>query len=257
MKVLLTRTIANNEKLKRSLETKGYECFQEPLIDYNLDLKLLISILPQLRAKEIIITSNYLARVLALVASNPPDVMLNLFQHPHNIKKILWQAQDDSSRALDNKTLQKTKLKFHVVGKESSAVLKKEGHEILTFADNIDDLLEQIRPASSMIYLRGSNITQQIPNVTEYIIYQNTYKKNFCPETIKLFQNNEIDIITLFSQESAKAFLECLKNADLLNALPKIKLYCFSQKIAAVFENYPWKTIYADSPNIDSFKLLF
>ncbi|MDX1924279.1 MAG: uroporphyrinogen-III synthase [Rickettsiaceae bacterium] len=234
-KVLLTRDLAQNQKIINALPENKYKFYHEPMIEYSKDLDLINSLKTKLNGETIIITSPFAAKI---VAEN--------FAHNN--------------------------LSAYVVGQHSSYILKKAGIEVILCAESAEKLVTSAPSypkISDLIYLRGSNITQNIPFApTEYTIYATNYRKKFGPTTARLILDKEINIITFFSENSGLAFLECYNNLlrDLsISAetngkntyLNDVVFLCFSQKIASIFFKVNLKAKASCKPNLDNFLQLF
>ena len=233
--VLLTRDKEQNHELLDFLQKKGYKIYEIPFVKYLPDKEKIEYLKKTIEQFEIVITSNYAACLIA-----------------RNLKGF--------------------NLTIHTVGSNSSNILQNAGFKIKTTHKNarsLNDFLINYKSKNNnttkdLLYLRGNNITQNLPNISkEELIYKSFYIRNLSNYFEKLIFEEKIEILTFFSVKTAEAFIESIHNLNkktdcIIDKVLYKKIFCFSKKIAKIFEAQNFKTIYvSEEPDFECFKKLF
>lgn len=218
-KLVLTRTKENNLYLKEYLISKNYEVLEEPMIEQTIDVNSLKSI--DLTNKKILITSNFLAKSLKDLVKNPKDIFI------------------------------------YVIGENSAQILRDSGFKVIDNFPNIEELVKNIND-EEIIYLRGNYISHPISfNHKEIIVYNSIYKKTFTSNLINQIKSEQIDIITIFSEQTANSIINAINYHNLGNYFKKIVFYCFSMKIAKIFDKKGFLSKNSEKSEINSYIKLF
>ncbi len=219
LNVLLTRVHENNIEIINALDNRSFNFYEEPLITYHNNEDLLNSISKTIHKKPVLISSIHAAKLASYYLKN-------------------------------------SDIDAFVVGDHSSTILKSSGINVQKTTSTISELLDYICNIADLIYLRGSHISMKVPfEIKEYVIYESKYKSRFSSKAIELLQNNQIDIVTLFSQKCAHAFVECLKYHNLQDQ--GLYFYCLSKNIASIIHGYGLNALFSPHPDLESFKRLF
>ena len=89
------------------------------------------------------------------------------------------------------------------------------------------------------LYLRGEDVSFDIKaeleqaghDVADAIAYKAVAAQEFSDEFIWAIRNNEISVITFFSERTAKIFVELAKSANIIDELKTIKVLCISDRM--------------------------
>ncbi len=222
MKILLTRSTEENSELAKILEIKNYEIIEFPLISFEPLINELQSLKDTINEYILIITSKYAAKLAAKYYAG-----LNL--------------------------------KAYVVGTASADILKEAGFEILALEENIDKLLKLVPETDNLLFLRGTHISQDLClRHKEAIIYNSYYVDRFPDKLVNQIKNQEIQTITLFSLNCAKALQNSIKFHKLESYVQSVSLFCLSKNIGSIFGEGAFKELkHPNSPNMEEFLRLF
>jgi uroporphyrinogen-III synthase len=213
--VLLTRTKENNEYLRKYLINKSYNVLQEPMLENSINSGCLDGV--DLKNKKILVTSNFLAKSLKHLIKNPEDVFI------------------------------------YVVGENSKKILENNKFNILACSENISGIIDKINN-KPVLYLRGNYISQILPFKHEEIIaYTTKYKNSFSLALIQQIKLHKIDIISVFSKETANSIISAITSENLGDYLKETKFICFSKEIAEIFKKMGFISLYSEKPDINSY----
>ena len=72
---------------------------------------------------------------------------------------------------------------------------------------------------------------------------------------IEELKKNIPDIVYIYSENSAKSFLNIVKNYDLIDSWMNTNLMCIGEKTSSVLNEVKWKKIFLFSPGEEEFLL--
>jgi uroporphyrinogen-III synthase len=211
--VLLTRTEQENIELAKQLQAKDINTFSFPL----LNLIELPTDWQQIKKYSyIVVTSKFAARIVA--------------------KSIL------------------SPVKALVVGSESANILAQNPNiSVQEVFLSVDALLAALMRcevlANDMVYLSGSVVKRNLPGlIKRYIIYDTVYALKMPYQLVQMIKNMEIKALMLYSENSAKTFLNlCIQN-DILSYARKIPAIVLSYDIKKVIDYDIEHILYCEKP---------
>ena len=210
MKLIITRPLADSNRMQNYFELRGVECLINPLLEI-------------LYKKRNINFSNY-DRVL--------------FTSRHAVRSLVKK----------NPTFSKKKV--HACGRSTYAEVKEfaPDNEYI-FHESVNDLLDALRSYTpindtKILYLRGRDVTVDFKSIfrgtnieiDDSVAYTAREKIFFNKEALKEFNIGKQISVIIFSLRTAVIFLEALKKYNLGNKTSIIMAYCISKNIASMLQ---------------------
>ena len=81
-------------------------------------------------------------------------------------------------------------------------------------------------------------------NFTSKICYKVNYHEKYFDKIRQNILHNQYSSILFYSKKSADFFISLLRNAEMIDYLQKIKIYCISSRVAKSFENINIKEVF-------------
>ena len=220
--ILLTRPLADCQKLANELANMGFETMFEPLMEIKFFDNIVIDL---------------------------TDIQALLFTSANGV-----HAFSKLSNTRD--------LTAYCVGDSTSKTAKSYGFShILNANGDVNDLADIIinnanindgglyHAAASIVAGELSRLlTAKSFKYQRAILYQAIYSKKLHDDTITAISNQKINAILLFSPRTAITLLENIKKASLINAalmekFAEISLFCLSQNVKDQIDSINWKEI--------------
>ena len=151
-------------------------------------------------------------------------------------------------------------IKVFVVGERSAEILRRNSNiKVLKIFFCVDELIAYLLPiidvakniqTKKFIYLCGDIISKDISkNINRVIIYKTSYNHCFSDDLLKKIQEKRIRSILIYSQNTAKAFVDiCLKH-DVLQYVQEVSIITLSKKIKNVMKKYFCNITHCLSPS--------
>lgn len=207
--ILITRSQEDSLEFASAVETLGYQPVIEPLISIEKIPFKYSGLLP----KAIIATSSH-----ALVRNEWDDVPFFVMGERSAVK----------ARELGYSNIVSSKGEFDVL---------------------ISSLLETVPENSPVLYLRGETIRHDLKNrlpaykVEEVTNYKVITSDGLSESTKSAIQSGQIDVVTLFSSNTAAIFLDLVTKAAIEHALKNINLLSLSPAVLESVKSLPWGRI--------------
>jgi len=222
-KILLTRSVDENEILSRELLELGFEPISAPMIVYKIlpyDFSLFQN------ATDIIITSKFAAKIIA-------------DNYPYNVNCYI--VGEESANI--------TKRNIHI--------------NIEYIADTADELKEYckakfagVSSASKIIYFSGNIITVPFEYADKHVIYEVEYTDRLEKNVITAIEN-EVNYILLYSKNCAANLIKLLKQYNLLQNIQNSVVIALSSRVASEYERYASCVLFPHRPKaVEIIKLL-
>jgi uroporphyrinogen-III synthase len=220
--VLLTRTIGENLKLSQEIKHKGIATISSPMLKlYQIPINWnLLEAYPYL-----LVTSKFAAQLI---------------------------AQNNNH-----------KMKAFVVGDRSAQILAQNPNiQIAKTFMNANDLvthLLQDTDVTRAIYISGNITKTSMPDfVDTYLAYRVVYTSKMPILLKKQFMNMKIKIVMLYSENSAKIFLELCDKNSIIDYLSAVTAVVISKNIKSIVSEYFQRTLFCCKPdNSSMLKLVY
>jgi len=176
-----------------------------------------------------------------------------------------------SSNSIKNLSLDKIdrSIKCFCVGSITEKFARSSGFQNVISADgNVRALKELIikyhdKKYGKILYISGRIISSNLDKELSKEGYEIFRIINYTVEHINEFQNNIIDdlkknipdIVYVYSENSAKSFLNIIKKYQLIDSWMNTNLMCIGEKTSAVLNDVKWKKIFLFSPGEEEFLL--
>ena len=176
-----------------------------------------------------------------------------------------------SSNAVKNLSLDKINktTKCFCVGSITEKVARNLGFQSVISADgNVRVLKELIlqnhdKKDGKILYISGEIVSSNLDKELSNEGYEISRIINYTVEHINEFQNNIIedlkknipDIVYVYSENSAKSFLNIIKKYQLIDSWMNTNLMCIGEKTSAVLNDIKWKKIFLFSPGEEEYLL--
>lgn len=146
----------------------------------------------------------------------------------------------------------KIKRNFLIVGKESSNLIKKSNPEskVLSFK-NVDEIIDFISSIDKgeIIYLSGSIISREIPNVDRKIIYDTSYLKKIPQSLVNQIKTTQIKYVMVFSKLNLEKLIYIFKTHDIISYIENSIFVCISLNVAKKAKESFQKILYTEIPS--------
>tara|TARA_Y100001935_G_scaffold182097_1_gene150837 strand:+ start:307 stop:1005 length:699 start_codon:yes stop_codon:yes gene_type:complete len=167
---------------------------------------------------------------------------------------------------LDN--INKT-IKCFCVGSITEKVARSLGFQNVISADgNVRALKELIlqthdKKNGKLLYLSGETISFNLDKdlssegyeITRVINYTVNYNDEIKDDIIENLKECIPDIVYIYSENSAKSFLNIIKKYHLIDSWMNTNLMCIGEKTSSVLNDLKWKKIFLFSPGEEEFFL--
>lgn len=198
--VILTRSLEENNILAAKISTLGFNPISSPMLSYET---LNSDFSRFSKYTDIIITSKFAAKIIA--------------QHyMYDVKA--W-----------------------VVGKESAALLQtNKCIDIPGVYKNVEDMVSSLPNFmhGSAVYFSGDHITQEIPFIDRYVVYNTEYSSKLTDETLDITKQNKAHFIMVYSSASVQNFMNLVKNYNLLQNLKNSVVIAISDEVGKILKPY-------------------
>ncbi len=155
------------------------------------------------------------------------------------------------------------------VGNSTEVIAKQSGFQNIFCAEgNVNNLKEIIlqnfdRKNGSLIYISGEivsynlekNLISEGYSVTRLVNYVAKPIKEMREEFIKDIKSLIPDIVFIYSENSARNFLNILKKYDLKDEWMETNLMCLGERASSVLNEIKWKKIFLFNPGEEEFLL--
>ena len=155
------------------------------------------------------------------------------------------------------------------VGNSTERIAKQSGFQNIFCAEgNVNNLKEIIlqnfdKKNGSLIYISGELISFNLDkdlisegySVTRLINYSVKPIDTIREEFIKDLKSLIPDIVFIYSENSAKIFLNILKKYDLENECMETNLMCLGERSSSILNEIKWKKIFLFNPGEEEFLL--
>ena len=169
---------------------------------------------------------------------------------------------------LDTKNINKN-ISCFTVGDSTENKAKKYGFQNIFSANgSVYNLCEIIlqnfkNTEGKLLYISGEAITFDLDkellkenyNIKRLINYKARQITNFNIEIIEQLKKQIPDIVYIYSENSAKSFLNLIKNNNLRNIWMNTNLMCIGEKTSRILNEIKWKKIFLFNPGEEEFLL--
>ena len=155
------------------------------------------------------------------------------------------------------------------VGEVTENEVKKKGFQnIISANGNVNNLLEVIlqnfkSTQGKLLYVSGETISFELDEYLRKKNYNIDRLINYKTKHIEIFDNSLIDelkkqipdIVYIYSENSARSFLNLINNYDLKNIWMNTCLMCIGEKSSSVLNEIKWKKIFLFNSGEEEFLL--
>ena len=185
----------------------------------------------------------------------------------NHFKGIIFTSAN-AIKNLDTSKIDKN-IKCFCVGSSTEKIVKQSGFQNIFCAEgNVNNLKEIIlqnfdKKIGSLIYISGElvsynldkDLTSEGYSVTRLINYTVRPIEELREEFIKNLKSFIPDIVFIYSENSAKNFLNILKKYNLQDAWMGTNLMCLGERTSSVLNEIKWKKIFLFNPGEEEFLL--
>ena len=197
-----------------------------------------------------------------------------------NIKQISYENLDfsifkgiiftsaNAIKFLDLKNIDKNILCF-CVGSSTEKTARSNGFQRVYAADgnvrNLKELVQQNLSAkdNKVLYVSGEVVSYPLDkelisegyNVVRLINYSVKHNENLDLSFIESLKKNMPDLVYVYSENSAKSFLNLIKKYELVDYWMNTNLMCIGEKTSSVLNEIKWKKIFLFNPGEEEFLL--
>ena len=229
MHILLTRNLEDSKDLIPKLKSNGFK----------------VSNLPLLKISKI----------------NHDEIKINKFN------AIIFTSSN-SIKFLDLKGIDKNILCF-CVGSPTEKTARLNGFQRVYAADgnvrNLKELLQQNLSAkgNKILYISGEIISYPLDkelisegyNVERLINYKVKHNEDLDLTFLESLKKDIPDLVYVYSENSAKSFLNLIKKYELVDYWMNTNLMCIGEKTSSVLNVIKWKKIFLFNPGEEEFLL--
>ena len=155
------------------------------------------------------------------------------------------------------------------VGSATEKIVKQNGFQNIFCADgNVNNLKEIIlqnfdHNQGSLLYVSGEIITSNLDRdlISEGYFVKRIVNYNILPieemkeEFVKDLKASIPDMVFIYSENSAKSYLNLLKKYDLFDIWMDTNLMCLGDKASSILNEIKWKKIFLFNPGEEEFLL--
>ena len=174
----------------------------------------------------------------------------------------------NSIKNLNLENINKT-IKCFCVGTSTEKFARKVGFQNVISSDgNVRALKELIlqnhdKKDGKLLYISGEFISYNLDkdilkegyDISRLINYSVDHNDEIKAEIIEELKKNIPDIVYIYSENSAKSFLNIIKNYHLIDSWMNTNLMCIGEKTSSVLNELKWKKIFLFSPGEEEFLL--
>ena len=160
-------------------------------------------------------------------------------------------------------------IKCFCVGSSTEKIAKKSGFQNIFCAEgNVNNLKEIIiqnfdKKNGPLIYISGEIVSYSLDkdlilegySITRLVNYTVIQTKEIREEFIKDLKSLIPNIVFIYSENSARSFLNILKKYDLLDEWMETNLMCIGERASSVLNEIKWKKIFLFNPGEEEFLL--
>ena len=229
MHILLTRNLEDSKDLILKFKSSGFKVSNIPLLEIN--------------------------------KINHNEIKINAFH------AIIFTSSN-AIRFLDLKRIDKNILCF-CVGSSTEKTARSNGFQRVYAADgnvrNLKELVQQNLSAkyNKIIYVSGevvsypldTELTSEGYNVERLINYSVKHNENLDLSLLESLKKDMPDLVYVYSENSAKSFLNLIKKYELVDYWMNTNLMCIGEKTSSVLNVIKWKKIFLFNPGEEEFLL--
>ena len=229
MHVLLTRPLEDSKDLIFNFKSKGFKVSHLPLLNIQ---------------------------------------KINYEQIDFNSYEALIFTSSNSIRNLETKNINKETTCF-CVGFATERSVKLRGFKNIFAAEgNVNNLKELILQnftdkQKKILYVSGEIVTQRLDielklegySVNRLINYKVLHNQNLDLEFLKKLKEDIPKIIYVYSENSAKSFLNLIEKYELVDYWMNTNLMCIGEKTSSVLNSIKWKKIFLFNPGEEEYLL--
>jgi len=196
------------------------------------------------------------------------------------IRKVEYKEQNfknysaiifTSSNSIKNLTIDSINktIKCFCVGSITEKFARSSGFQNVIAADgNVRALKELIllnhdKRNGKILYVSGEFISFNLDKdlakegyeISRIVNYTVDHNDEFQKDVIEELKKNIPDIVYIYSENSAKSFLNTIKKYQLIDSWMNTNLMCIGEKTSSVLNNIKWKKIFLFSPGEEEFLL--
>ena len=155
------------------------------------------------------------------------------------------------------------------VGEATEKIVKEKGFEnIFTASGNVANLKEIIlqnfdQKIGNLVYISGEIISYDLDSelkkegytIKRIITYKVNSNQILSDEFIKELKSSIPEIVFIYSENSARSYLNLLKKYNLLDIWMETNLMCLGEKASSVLNEIKWKKIFLFNPGEEEYLL--
>ena len=203
--------------------------------------------------------------------SNLPLLEINKFDYDeikiYNHNAIVFTSSN-AIKFLDLKNINKNILCF-CVGSYTEKTARSNGFQNVFAADgnvrNLKELLQQNLSLKNnkILYVSGDIVSYPLDkelisegyNVERLINYTIKHKEDLDPSFLESLKKDMPNLVYVYSENSAKSFLNLIKKYELVDYWMNTNLMCIGEKTSSVLNVIKWKKIFLFNPGEEEFLL--
>lgn len=176
-----------------------------------------------------------------------------------------------SANAIKNLDVSKIKKNIFCfcVGEATEKIVKEKGFQnIFTASGNVANLKEIIlqnfdQKIGNLVYVSGEIISYDLDlelkkegyTIKRIITYKVNSNQILSDEFIKELKSSIPEIVFIYSENSARSYLNLLKKYNLLDIWMETNLMCLGEKASSVLNEIKWKKIFLFNPGEEEYLL--
>lgn len=155
------------------------------------------------------------------------------------------------------------------VGEATEKIVKEKGFQnIFTASGNVANLKEIIlqnfdQKIGNLVYVSGELISYDLDlelkkegyTIKRIITYKVNSNQILSDEFIKELKSSIPEIVFIYSENSARSYLNLLKKYNLLDIWMETNLMCLGEKASSVLNEIKWKKIFLFNPGEEEYLL--
>ena len=177
-------------------------------------------------------------------------------------------TSSNAIKFLELKNINKNILCF-CVGSSTEKTARSKGFQKVFAADgnvrNLKELVEQnlMSKDKKILYVSGEIVSYPLDkelllkgyNVNRLVNYSVRHNKNLDLSFLNLLRKDMPDLVYVYSENSAKSFLNLIKKYELVDYWMNTNLMCIGEKTSSVLNTIKWKKIFLFNPGEEEFLL--